>query len=265
MHGVGFDGCRSDIILVQRRHRSPFRIRFRLEVVILRKDRSGWLARQQDRVVVRRVAAIGEQQPLAGFRAQVLGHAGNRMAHVIADGAAAEGQAAEHGDRLVERPAEHPPCELRHAGKAAVEFDSVISVQFDKVQFQRAAKRDFEAGRGMVVRASQDIGAFMRCRSVPDIDGAIRNPAALREGERGHDEASALVHAGIRHLHLGVGVGDPAVVRCRRDNSFGLDRLLQPGVSVAGRDLAHAGPQRAALGLSFGERLTKMRAQGVLV
>ena len=96
-HSVGLDPARPRIRLVEHRDRSAQRVGLGLEIEILRegagRDRH---AAEHDAVVIRGIAAIGEKQPVPAALAQRFDHAGDGMAHIIADRPAAEGQAAEY-------------------------------------------------------------------------------------------------------------------------------------------------------------------------
>ncbi|UVI39266.1 hypothetical protein [Qipengyuania spongiae] len=134
------------------------------------------------------------------------------------------------------------------------------------VQRQRAADRDLEPWRSPVIRAFQEIGILVRRRAVADEDQPVlRDPAPPGLGKAGDDEPRALIDAGIGDLQLGVGKGDRAVAFRRGHHLPRAYRLPDPGVIAARRDLAHARPQRAALGLPLGQGLTVFVAQRVLV
>ena len=217
-------------------------------------------------MIVRGIAAIGEQQALISRTAQLRDHRGERVAHIIADRSAPESQPAENGDRAIDRPVEHAARHLGHAGETAVKLDMRQILSGQGISRHRPLDRYRQAGRGIVALALKEILILMRRRAVADKDQPVfRQSAPSRFGKARHDKACTLIDRGIGDLELGIGKGDRAIARAGCDDGLGIDRLSQPSAFAGGGDFAHARPQCAAFGLTFAERLAIGGAARILV
>ena len=122
--GICFDRCRPFIASINVGDWPAQRLRCHVAVEIMREDRL-WQRRagDDDAVIVRRVAAIGKQQRSAGITPQLVNHRGDSMAHIISDGATAEGKSAKGGNRTIHRPVDHPAGHFRDAWKAGIQLN----------------------------------------------------------------------------------------------------------------------------------------------
>ena len=210
---------------------------------------------EHDRVVMRREPAVREQQPLLPLAsAQRVHHLGHGVRHVIADRPAAEGQPAKHRRRLLDRPADHPPRHLGHAGKARVQLHQIEIVRRHRVELERALEAHLHARRLVVAVAGHEVVRLMRRRAAPDIDdAALRHPAPPRFGQARDDEPRPLVDTRIGHHQLGIGKGDRPVVGGRLDHLVRRPGRMDPRRRGLGRHLGKARPDLARLALPLSQ------------
>ena len=122
-NGVGLDGDQPLVVVADGRRHAARRVGFGLVVVLLPQQvLTRWGAADHDRMVVGAVAAVAEQEAVASLPTQGLHHGDHRVAHVVADRSAAEGQAAVDGRRFLRRPAQHPAGHLGHTGEAGIQL-----------------------------------------------------------------------------------------------------------------------------------------------
>ena len=174
------------------------------------------------------------------------------MAHIVGDGAAAEGQAAEHGHGLVGGPAKRAARHFRHAGKTAVKLDKIKISGGHLIQLQGAANGRVHADRAAIVIPLQDIAVLLGCGPHADIDQAVFGYAqASGLGQTGDEEGRALIDRTIGHHQLVVGKGDGTVGFGRGEYLFSWGDFANPGPVIGRRHLGEQRPDLAAFRLAF--------------
>ncbi len=163
-------------------------------------------------MIVGREAPVGEEEAVAAFLAQPVDHRDDRVAHIIGDRAAAEGEAAEYRCGPVDRPAEDAPRHLGDAGETAVEFDEIEIRDRHAVEFERAIDARLHADAAVVAVAMEDARRLLGRGAHADIDEAVLGDAAsARLGEARDEEARALVDRRVGDHQLRIGEGDGAI------------------------------------------------------
>src|SRR3546814_19366838 len=111
-------------------------------------------------MIAGRETAVGEQEAITPLAAQSVDHRNDRVAHIVRDRAATEGEAAEHRRGPVPRPAEAAPCHLGAARNAAVKLDAIENVGGNLLPFARARDLGFHADYFVVYVAVCDTCGF---------------------------------------------------------------------------------------------------------
>ena len=188
------------------------------------------------------------------------------MRHIGVERRAEERQPAGDGRPDVGPEAERPPRHLRHAGKAAV--------QFDRVEFLAVALNQIHhcLEHGILRMALEELVAhqivarlFRRCAAQRIDQAILAHAGGAGFGQRRHQDRRPHIDGRIGHHQLGVGPGDQPVFRRRRRDLLRRKAFLQPRIGVFRSDARIGRPELAGLRQRLARRLAPMgRGRGFI-